>query len=184
MMNRFLLLVMMLIFFSGCQLNEQSSGTDASTRASKEKQNQHQEEQNFDSFAGLGGSIQSFVDKFGENKGTDLLGKFANDSIMPTFADGKALIITLSFEHPYTSEEQALAYVKTLIPNDSQKIQEYKHTSITPDDRIVIIYESQKLSRQFDKLQFGGTKPGSFSVILQKEGSKFTGAAIGVAITP
>lgn len=183
-------LLLILLLLVGCQspIEDPYAKNTPTTDKPKEKeiksvvQKSNNESKGL-SVAGLGGSIEAFERIFGKNKGTEMLGNFGGGNLV-VFADNRASNITLKFKQPYTSKEQALNFAMTFSPKDAKMIKEYNHTAITPNDRKIIVFESATLAKQFDKMSFIGSKPGTFIISLKLDDKKYTGAVLGLGNNP
>ncbi|MFX3616271.1 MAG: hypothetical protein ACE3JK_01905 [Sporolactobacillus sp.] len=119
--------------------------------------------------AGIGDTKSAFNKAYGKGKGDSEMMSYKHNYILPMFLDKAAYNILLQFESTSSSrrsKKNAIKAYKYMIPTDSKKVKQYYDNG---GERLIIIYQSNRLAKSVKKAVFLGDKPGSFMAILHRD---------------
>ncbi len=119
--------------------------------------------------AGLGDTEENFVKEYGSNKGSASIARFANDSIIAMFLEGRANNITLQFSQSgkqSRSLSDVMTEVKNILPVDA--IEKDRYTDAQDPEREIITFTSEILKNSVPETAFLGDESGTCMAIIRK----------------
>lgn len=123
-------------------------------------------EQDAVTWAGIGGSMSAFEEKYGApNNVSDTFTNFDNDKYLCITVEDKCINLTINLTSG-TSMDAALAEVKLASPVDAKEVKRYELRDSTYL-RTIVVYKSELLSKSLDPMWFDDTEPGTFIAIIK-----------------
>jgi hypothetical protein len=192
-----LLLIFSLVLLTACGGNDETNNNNEpakeDTIATEDKDNdkdaateepQEQVAEQVSVQAGLGDTVAAFEKQYGENKGSELMGRFEGDYLLPMFIKNRAVDLTVQFEatdQKSRTLEEAKQIALQLIPKDAQLEKEYTDTTDLP--KTIMVYHSEALAKLFPDWE----PAGKFLIIFsahEGNANDIFGITIGLGETP